>query len=269
MRLRQVGLAVVLVVARAGWGQIDAHAIEHELKGKPMALRSYSAEPVARYKWVNDKFVSVPGHSFTLGVFTTRSVKLKGNTLIFEGTRGTLVRDAQKGLLGRTGDAPMKLEIDLRNAPTTLSSPMVETMFFFEDAAKAIAELPMPLSEMLPLNTIGVVAAKCDCTRIFDGGEWIKLASKDPQYGYPKLKSSVEPEFPEEARKQKVSGGVVAEIYVDNTGHVGDVWIGRGVGLGLDEKAVAAARQYVFEPAMYEGRPVGTELAVEINFQIF
>jgi TonB family protein len=269
MGLRYVGLVFALLLGRAGWGQIDAHAMEHELKGKPMALRSYSAEPVARYEWVADKFVSVPGHSFTLGVFTTRSVKLKGNMLIFEGTRGTLVRDARKGLLGRTGDVPMKLEIDLRNAPTTLSSPMVETMVFFEDAAKAIAGLPMPLSEMLPLNTTGVVAAKCDCTRIFDGGQWIKLAHNDPQTSHPKLKFSVEPKFSEEARNQKVSGGVVAEIYVDNTGHVGDVWIGRGVGLGLDEKAVAAARQYVFEPAMYEGRPVGTELAVEINFQIF
>ena len=269
MGLRQVALAVVLLVARAGWGQIDAHAMEHELKGKPMALRSYSAEPVARYEWVGDKFVSAPGHSFTLGVFTTRSVKLKGNVLIFEGTRGTLVRDAQKGILGRTGDAPMKLEIDLRNAPTTLQSPILEKMLFVEDAAAAIAELPMPLSEMLPLNTTGAVVARCKCAVIFDGGQWIKLASKDPQYGYPKLKLSVEPEFSEEARRQKVSGEVAVEIYVDSTGHVGDVWIGRGVGLGLDEKAVAAARQYVFEPAMYQGRPVGTEFSIGIDFQIF
>ena len=268
MELRYV-VVFALLLGRVGWGQIDAHAVEQELKGKPMALRSYSAEAVARYEWVNDKFVPVSGHAFTLGVFTTRSVKLEGNALIFDGERGTIVRDAQKNLLGRTGVAPMKLEIDLHNAPATLALPILENMLFFEDAAKAVAGLPTPLSEMLPLNTTGVVAAKCDCTRIFDGGQWIKLAHNDPQSSYPKLKFSVEPEFSKEARKQKISGGVVAEIYVDNTGHVGDVWIGRGAGLGLDEKAVAAARQYVFEPAMYQGRPVGTELVIEINFQVF
>ena len=269
MGLRQVGLTVTLLVARVGWAQIDAHAIEHDLKGKPMALRSYSAEPVARYQWVDDKLVPVPGHASTLGVFTTRSVKLKGNTLIFEGDRGTIVRDTQKDLLGRTGDAPMRLEIDLHNAPTTLALHALESMFFFEDAAKAIAGLPMPLSEMLPLNAAGAAAAKCKCSIIFDGGQWIKLAHNDPQYSYPKLKYSVEPEFSEEARKKKVSGGVVVEMYVDSSGHLGEVWIGRGVGSGLDEKAVAAARQYVFEPAMYQGRPVGTELAIEVNFQVF
>jgi TonB family protein len=269
MRLRQVGLIVALLVARAGWAQIDAHAVEHELKGRPMALRSYSAEPVARYQWVDDKFVPVREHAFTLAVFTARSVKLKGNTLIFDGERETVVRDAQKNLLGRTGVAPMRLEIDLHNAPTTLGSPALESMLFFEGPAEAIAGLPMPLSEMLPLNTTGVVSTKCNCSMVFDSGQWIKLAHNDPQYSYPKFKHFVEPEFSEKARQQKISGGVVVEMYVDSSGHVGDIWIGRGVGSGLDEKAVAAARQYVFEPAMYQGRPVGTELAVEVNYQVF
>jgi TonB family protein len=269
MGLRQVGSVVVLLVARVGWAQIDAHAIEHDLKGKLMALRSYSAEPVAKYQWVDDKFVPVPGHAFTLGVFKTRSVKLKGNTLIFEGDRGTIVRDTQKDLLGRTGDTSMRLEIDLHNAPTTLALPALESMLFFEDEAKAIAGLPMPLSELLPLNTTGVTAAKCGCIRIFDGGQWMKLVDNDSQYSHPKLKYSVEPEFSEEPRKKKVSGGVVVEMYVDSRGHIGDIWIGRGVGSGLDEKAVAATRQYVFEPAIYQGRPVGTQLAIEVNFQVF
>jgi TonB family protein len=269
MGLRLAGLVMALMVARLGWGQIDAKAIEHDLKGKPMGLRSYSAEAVARYEWKGDKLVAVPGHMFTLGVFTARSVKLKGNKLIFEGTRETLVRDTQKNLVVRMGETPMKLEIDLQNAPATLQLPMLEKMLFTQDVADAIAGLPVPLSEMLPLNTTGVVATKCNCTRFFEGGQWIKLAHDDPQYKPPKLKFSVEPEFSEEARRQKVAGSVVVEMYIDNEGHVGDVWIGRGVGFGLDEKAATAARQYVFEPQMYQGRPVATMLAVEISFQVF
>jgi TonB family protein len=260
---------IALLVARAGWAQIDAHAFEHELKGKPMALRSYSAEPVARYEWVNDKLALAPGHSFTLGVFTTRSVKLKGKVLVIEGSRGTLVRDVLKNVLLRTGDTKMRLEIDLHNAPTTLASSMLQTMLFFEDTGKAIAGLPMPLSEILPLDTDGKRRTECNCSRIFDGSQWIAIGRGDPAYGYPRLKFSVEPEFSEEARQQKVGGSVVVVIYVDNTGHVGDAWIGQALGFGFDEKAVEAARQYVFEPQKYAGQPVGTEISVEIKFEIF
>jgi TonB family protein len=258
---------MALMVARVGWGQIDAKAIEHGLKGKPMGLRSYSAEAVARYEWKGDKLVAVPGHMFTLGVFTTRSVKLKGKTLIFEGSRGTLVRDTQANRFVRMGEAPMRLEVDLHNAPAALQSATLEKMLFVGDVAEAIAGLPMPLSEMLPLNTAGV--AGCNCVRVFDGGQWIKLASKDPHFSFPKLTFSVEPEFTEEARQKKIAGDVTVIIYINSAGHVEDIWIAIPLGSGLDEKAAMAARQYVFDPAMYEGRPVGTVLSVGISFQIF
>jgi TonB family protein len=217
----------------------------------------------------NDKLVVVPGHAFTFGVFTTQSVKLKGDRLIIEGTRGTLMRDGQKNLLGRAGDAPMKLEIDLHNAPATLQLPMLEKMLFFENAATAFAGLPMPFSEMLPFNTTGRTPTKCGCTMIFDGGQWIKLAHDEPRPSPPKLKFSVSPEFSEEMRQKKISGGVAVAIYVNSTGHVEDVWVGRPLGFGLDGKAVEAVRQYVFDPAMYAGRPVGTMLNMEVNFQVF
>jgi TonB family protein len=269
MGLRFVGLVFTLLLARTGWGQIDARAVEQELKGKPMALRSYSAEPVARYQWVDDKFVVVPGHAFTLGIFTTQSVKLKGDKLIIQGTRATLMRDVPKNLLGRAGDAPMKLEIDLHNAPPTLQLPMLEKMLFVENAAAAIAGLPMPLSEMLPLNATGRTPTKCGCTVVFDGGQWIKLAHDEPRFSAPKLKFSGPPEFAEEARRQKISGDVVVEIYVGSTGHVEDVWIGRPLGFGLDQKAIEATRRYVFDPSMYQGKPVGIMISVAVNFQVF
>jgi protein TonB len=43
----------------------------------------------------------------------------------------------------------------------------------------------------------------------------------------------------------------------------------RGIGLGLDERAVESVRQYRFKPAMENGKPVVVEMQVEVNFQIF
>jgi hypothetical protein len=43
----------------------------------------------------------------------------------------------------------------------------------------------------------------------------------------------------------------------------------RGVGMGLDEKAVEAVRQYKFKPALQNGKPVPVDLYIDVNFQIF
>src|SRR5580698_2238424 len=45
--------------------------------------------------------------------------------------------------------------------------------------------------------------------------------------------------------------------------------LGGLVGLGLDERAVAAVSQYTFQPATKDGSPVSVQLNVEVNFQIF
>ena len=48
-----------------------------------------------------------------------------------------------------------------------------------------------------------------------------------------------------------------------------NVHVLRGVGMGLDEKAVQAVQQYKFKPALQNGKPVAVYLNVEVNFQIF
>jgi periplasmic protein TonB len=85
----------------------------------------------------------------------------------------------------------------------------------------------------------------------------------------PVLIYSVEPEFSEEARKAKVAGNVLVNLWVDTNGNPSHVHVIRGVGMGLDEKAVEAVKQYKFKPAMEGGKPVLVELNVEVNFQIF
>ena len=78
-----------------------------------------------------------------------------------------------------------------------------------------------------------------------------------------------EPEFSEEARKAKVAGNVLVYLQVDENGRPQHVRVLRGIGLGLDEKAVEAVRNYKFKPAMKGGHPVAVEMNVEVNFQIF
>lgn len=85
----------------------------------------------------------------------------------------------------------------------------------------------------------------------------------------PVLLFSVEPEFSEEARRAKVAGNVLVNLWVTPHGRPTHVHVLRGVGMGLDQKAIAAVEQYRFAPALENGKPVLVELNVEVDFQIF
>ena len=67
----------------------------------------------------------------------------------------------------------------------------------------------------------------------------------------------------------KISGTVLVNLWVDQNGIPRDVRVVRGIGKGLDEKAVEAVSKYRFKPAMEDGQPVPVELNMEINFKIF
>jgi protein TonB len=82
------------------------------------------------------------------------------------------------------------------------------------------------------------------------------------------LLSKVEPEFSEEAHAAKYEGTVVvyAEIGVD--GKAGNINLRRGLGLGLDEKAIEAITQWSFQPGVRNGQPVAVAATIEVNFRL-
>ncbi len=78
----------------------------------------------------------------------------------------------------------------------------------------------------------------------------------------------VEPQYSEEARKAKYQGTVVFSAIVRKDGTLDMLKMLRGIGLGLDENAVKALRQWKFRPGMKNGVPVDVYLNVEVNFSL-
>jgi len=85
----------------------------------------------------------------------------------------------------------------------------------------------------------------------------------------PSVIYKVTPEFSEEARKAKFTGVVLVGLIVDERGMPQNVHVIRGVGMGLDEKAVEAVKQFRFKPGKFKGKPVATHLNFELSFDIF
>jgi TonB family protein len=85
----------------------------------------------------------------------------------------------------------------------------------------------------------------------------------------PQLVFAPDPEFSDEARRAKYQGVCVVSLIVDAQGNPQRVQVVRHLGMGLDEKAVEAVKQYKFKPATLQGKPVPVEVNIEVNFRIY
>ncbi len=84
----------------------------------------------------------------------------------------------------------------------------------------------------------------------------------------PVLVQKVEPAYTEEARAAKYSGTVVLFVEIGPDGMARNMRVVRGLGLGLDEKAVEAVSHWQFQPGMRNGQPVTVQATVEVNFRL-
>ncbi len=85
----------------------------------------------------------------------------------------------------------------------------------------------------------------------------------------PRALETPDPEYSEEARKAKYQGTVVLWLIVGPDGKPHDIKVSRPLGMGLDQKAIDAVRNWRFQPAMKDGRPVAVQINVEVNFRLY
>lgn len=78
-----------------------------------------------------------------------------------------------------------------------------------------------------------------------------------------------DPDYTEEARKAKYQGTCVLWMVVGPDGRPRDIRVARSLGLGLDEKAIEALKQWRFEPGMKDGKPVAVQISVEVSFRLY
>lgn len=96
-------------------------------------------------------------------------------------------------------------------------------------------------------------------------------AEAAPSESMPKLISQVSAEYPETARadKNKLNGAVVVGVTVGKDGTVKETHIVHSLRADFDANAQTAVRQYRFEPAIADGRPVEKKIQVQVDFRIY
>ena len=78
----------------------------------------------------------------------------------------------------------------------------------------------------------------------------------------------VQPAYTEKAREAQVEGRVRVEILVDENGQVANAKVLAGLGHGLDEAALAAARSSTFAAATRCGKPVSSTFVIGMRFNL-
>ena len=109
-----------------------------------------------------------------------------------------------------------------------------------------------------------------------DGGDGVQLAASVDQEDAMKLSSAaaeqsllrrVEPEYPEEARQQKIEGSVVLDIHIRADGGVQEVKLVSGPSL-LARAAIEAVKQWRFKPREVSGHLTEMQTRVTLNFTL-
>jgi protein TonB len=84
----------------------------------------------------------------------------------------------------------------------------------------------------------------------------------------PRVLREVKAGYSEEARRANLEGEVVLEIVVRRDGSVSDVRLLAGLPHGLNERAIAAVRQWRFAPATRLGQAVDVIVEVAVEFKL-
>ena len=89
-------------------------------------------------------------------------------------------------------------------------------------------------------------------------------------YGSPACLYCPQPQFSDEAVKAKYQGTVLLVAVITADGRATDIRVAKGLGLGLDEKAVEAVRTWRFRPALGpDGKPASVRQSIEVTFHLY
>jgi len=78
------------------------------------------------------------------------------------------------------------------------------------------------------------------------------------------------PSYTQEARDARVEGIILLQAIIRKDGNVTDLKVLRGLGHGLDERAIdAIAKKWQFEPGTLNGEPVSVQANIEISFRLY
>jgi protein TonB len=147
----------------------------------------------------------------------------------------------------------------------TPPSPVVPTWaarLLLVPAAAAVLAAPLAAGAMRPLQTPGTGAAAQEPSR--------PVYSPGPGITWPKLVKESKPNYTQSAMQAKLQGVLTLEAIVEADGAVKEARVVKSLDKqhGLDDQAIKAVKEWVFEPGTRDGKPVAVRVQIEMSFTL-
>jgi protein TonB len=77
---------------------------------------------------------------------------------------------------------------------------------------------------------------------------------------------TVAPDYPDELRREGVSGLVMIKCSIDAQGNVTETEVEKSSNAAFEKPAIAAVKKWKFKPAKQDGAPVAIKVSIPIKF---
>lgn len=165
---------------------------------------------------------------------------------------GTVILEVKTDVKGKVTDVKVLRSI------AALDQAAIEAVKQWEYEPKIIEGKPVPIVFTV---TVRFVLDKKE------KGPETKGVVKQGEVEPPKLIKQVAPVYPGDARKQGIQGAVILEVTIDIEGKVKDVKVLESIP-ALDQAAIDAVKQWVYEPKIIDGKPKQVVCTVTVRFTL-
>ena len=263
--LPKVLLALLLGLPLAVQAQPSEQAIKSHLSGKALFLRGLWFKDNLRFDAtgrLQTPSITIP---FTLCGFDLKTITLSPDKLVLDGRRTgvafikgkphSLALNAGEG--GRHEDEHVHIEIAADPSGDYLAALDVVFAYGIADLASSLPDYWQTFVQGLSTPPVNQAASVTVPTPPRTGPGSVKP---------PELVNRVDPEYSIDAANLHYRGAVRLTLSVATDGLPTEVSIVDPAGIGLDEQALEAVRQYRFKPAMKDGAPTQVKLNIVLSF---
>lgn len=158
------------------------------------------------------------------------------------------------------GNLKQRIVRIMKHAPAVPLGARQKTALMVAALLMGLLPVAAEMSTALPRQTADRVAARQDANQDVErpGG----------RVTAPKLLREVKPQYTPRAMQEKIEGEVLMECVVKADGTVGDKKIVKSLDPDLDQAALDAAAQWLFEPGTRDGKPVNVLVTIMIAFTL-
>jgi TonB family protein len=209
----------------------------------------------------------------------TSALYVMGTADLWEGKLDNALAMAEKMLVTNSAFAPgyvLKADVLLAalGLRVTANSSIKDNIAFLKQAVEV---LEAGVKNSPPKANRKTLDEKLEGVKVFyehfskNGSVTPAIVPPTPEPGVTPVKITYKPpaRYTDSARAAGVQGTIRIAVLLGANGKVQYILKLSGLGYGLDEQVIRAARQIVFEPKMKDGRPVSTVVIMEYGFSIY